>query len=139
MRGRKAVAGLLLGSLACSGTEMVGSSTLLAGTYRADHFMVTPQGESEKDVLAAGGSLVITIEADGSTTGSLNIPASVTGGAAFNASMAGTATVTQLTVEFEQQADTFVRDLIWLRIEGKLTVINAAAGGANYTITLLRD
>ena len=139
MPGERTLLGVLVAALACSGSEMVGSSTLAAGTYRADLFVVTPQGEAAIDVLGAGGSLVITIKADGTTTGSLTVPASVTGGAALNASMSGTATVTELTVTFDQEADTFVRDLTWSRVEGTISVINQVAGGASFTITLRRD
>jgi len=100
---------------------------------------VTPAGQSPINVLAAGGSLRITVESSGATSGSLVIPSSVTGGAQFTASMAGTAVITALTVQFEQSADTFVRDLTWSRVGILLTVTDQAAGSATYTITLLHQ
>jgi hypothetical protein len=126
-------------AIACSSTDTVGTSNLLAGTYVASVFVVTPTGQSAVDVLAAGGSLSITIKTSGTTSGSLNIPSSVTGGAPLTASMAGTAIITSLTVEFDQTADTFVRDLIWSRAGTLLTVVDQPAGGASYSITLLRQ
>lgn len=78
---------LFLGAIvtvsACSSTENSG----LPGSYVATIFRVAPPGQGTKDVLAAGGSLTITIASNNSTTGSINIPASVTGGAAFVADM----------------------------------------------------
>ena len=133
-------AALLAGGLgtACGGIDLVGNSTLAAGTYVATVFLVTPPGEQQVNVLGAGGSLSIAISTSGSTSGSLNIPASVSGGP-LTASMAGTATVTELTVEFDQDADTFVRDLNWARVGTAIQVGNVSAGGALFTITLQRQ
>ena len=138
MRSRSIYSALLVASsaLGCGGLDTVGNSNLLSGTYLATIFLVTPTGQAQSDVLAAGGSLSITIDESGNTTGSLNIPGTVTGGAAFTASMAGTATVTGLTVEFNQAADSFVRDLTWARIGPDLSVANQVAGSASFTITL---
>jgi hypothetical protein len=122
----------------CGGSDTVGSSNLLAGTYVAIIFDVTQSGQAPIDVLAGGGSLRIKIEGSGTTSGTLSIPASVSGGP-LNASMAGTASVTALTVEFTQDADTFVRDLVWSRFETALVVQDQPAGGAQYTITLIRE
>ena len=124
---------------ACSGDETVGSSNFLAGTYEATLFVVTPTGQSPIDVLAAGGSLSITVEASGATSGTLFVPASVTGEAPLTASMAGTASINALTVEFDQTADTFVRDLTWYREGTALTVVNQSAGGATFSISLVRQ
>lgn len=129
---------LLLATLAlgCGGTEP--TSNPLTGTYSATVFQVVPSGQSSMNVLAAGGSLSITINADNSTTGSLNIPASITGGAAFVASMAGTATISGSVVQFQQTADTFVRDLDWTFSGNSLTVTNQLLSGDSHTITLTR-
>lgn len=84
MRSRSICSALIIAAsaLACGGLDTVGNSNLLSGTYLATIFLVTPTGQSQADVLAAGGSLSITIDESGNTTGSLNIPGSVTGGAA---------------------------------------------------------
>ena len=123
--------------LACTGTEFVEGTTFETGTYAASLiFRITPPGGEPIDVRAAGGSLSITFRSDGTTTGSLHVPASVTGGAPFTASMAGTAVITGLTVRFEQEADSFVRDLVWSRIEDTLVVLDQDVSGTRYTITL---
>jgi hypothetical protein len=123
------------GLAGCS--DSTAPSNPLAGTYSATVFRVTPAGESEIDVLAAGGTLTITIAANNSTTGSLDIPASVGGG--ISASMAGTATLSGSTVTFQQSADTFVRDLSWTRAGSALTVTGQQVGNASFTITLTRQ
>ena len=110
----------------------------LAGSYHATVFSVTPTGQAAIDVLAANGSFVITISAANALSGLLSIPASVTGGSALSADMAGTAVVTGATVTFQQNADTFVRDLEWTRVGTSLTVVAQAAGSASFTITLAR-
>src|SRR5688572_11443247 len=83
----------------------------IAGTWNATEFIITEAGAQPRNVLAAGGSLSIIVSANNSTSGSLTIPASFTGGSAITESMAGTATVSGSSVEFNQAADTFVRDL----------------------------
>lgn len=138
-RSSRAVAMLAALVIACAGSETAGSSNLLTGTYAAVIFDVTPTGQAPVNVIGAGGSLSITIDASGATTGTLNIPSSVTGGAPLVASMAGTATITALTVEFDQSADTFVRDLTWTRTGTALSVMAQAAGSATYTITLVHQ
>ena len=124
--------------MGCGGSDTVGSSNLVSGTYLAIIFTITPSGQAPIDVLNAGGSLRINIEASGTTSGTLSVPASVTGGP-LSASMAGTASVTALTVQFTQDADTFVRDLVWSRVETALVVVNQPAGTTQYTITLIRE
>jgi hypothetical protein len=138
---RKQLAAVLLAGVlgtACSGNDLVGNSTLMAGTYSATVFTVKPDDAAEINVLGAGGSLTITISKSGATTGSLHVPASVEGGP-LTASMAGTASVTELTVEFDQEADTFVRDLTWSRAGTAIQVANYPLAGAVYTVTLQRQ
>ncbi|HLB54570.1 MAG TPA: hypothetical protein VJK71_05640 [Gemmatimonadales bacterium] len=132
-------AALVVALVGCAGLDTVTGTTLYVGTYTATAFGITPAGQSAIDVLAAGGSLSITITKNGSTTGLLNLPSSVTGGAPVMASMAGTAEITGLTVQFQQTADTFVRDLVWSRIEGVLMVAELSVGGATYNIALVRQ
>jgi hypothetical protein len=110
----------------------------VSGTWVATVFSVTPSGEATIDLLAAGATLTITIDAENMTTGSLDIPAGVGGAEPFSASMAGTAIVSETTLTFDQSADTFVRDLVWSRGALTLTVTNQSIGGDVWTITLTR-
>jgi len=116
-----------------------GPSSALVGTYVATVFSVTPTGQAAINVLAAGGSLTISIAANNTTTGSLFIPASINGGTAFNADMAGSVTLTGTSVSFQQSADTFVRDLTWTFSNSTLSVSSQSAGDAAHTITLTRQ
>lgn len=129
------VAALLAG---CGGEDTTGPGGLELGTYTATTFSVTPSGEAPINVLGEGGSLVITLLPGGTTTGTLTVPGTITGGAPFVASMAGTVTVTNLTVTFDQAADSFVRDLTWSRQGQIITVNNQVVAGNSYTITLQR-
>lgn len=122
----------------CGGEATFGPGGLQLGTYTATTFSVTPSGQAPINVLGAGGSLVITLEAGGTTTGTLTVPGTITGGAQLVASMAGTVTVTNLTVSFDQAADTFVRDLTWSRQGQVIAVTNQVVAGTSYTITLQR-
>jgi hypothetical protein len=109
----------------------------LAGSYVATVFAVTPAGQSAVDVLAAGGSLTITLSASGSTTGSLVVPASVPGGP-LTASMAGTFSLNGTTVTFTQAADTFVRNMP-MTASGSTLTATQSFGGDTVQLTLTRQ
>jgi len=122
--------------IGCSSTDP--GSVELAGSYTATVLRVTPAGQGVLDVLAAGGSLTIVVTGSNTTTGTLSIPASVNGGVPFVASMAGTATLSGSTVQFQQTADTFVRDLSWTLTANSLSVNGQLVSGDTYTITLTK-
>lgn len=139
LRRAALAATVLVASLTACGSD--GGPTdvsTIAGAYAATTFLVTPDGQAERDVLSAGGSLAITIGAANTTTGTLSIPAAVTGDSTFTASMVGTAARTGSSVRFEQTADTFVRDLNWTVNGETIRVTDQSVGGARYTIVLAR-
>jgi hypothetical protein len=125
--------------LSACGGDTPTETNALAGSYRATTFRVTPSGQSAIDVLAQSGTLTITIGADNATSGSLFLPASVTGGTALTESMTGTAVRTGNSLQFQQAADTFVRNLTWAVSGNTLTVVDQTAGSARFTITLARQ
>jgi hypothetical protein len=131
-------AGLFVLIAGCGGEDTTGPGGLQLGTYTATTFSVTPAGGAPINVLGEGGSLVITLHAGGTTSGTLSVPASAAGGTAFVQSMEGTVTVTNLTVTFHQTADTFVRDLTWSRQGQVIAVTNQVVAGTTYTIALQR-
>jgi hypothetical protein len=120
------------------GSDSPSQPSSLAGTYVATVFRVTPTGESTIDVLAAGGSLSVTIASDNTASGSLSIPASVAG-TPFTASMAGTVVQSGSTVQFQQTADTFVRNLTFTIVGNTLQATSQVAGAGSFTITLTRQ
>ncbi len=141
MRFRSVVLGtwLVAATGGCSaGLDLVEGTTFETGTYTAVLFQVTPDGQAPIDVLLSGGSLRITFDRTGATTGTLVLPASVTGGAPLTASMAGTATITGLTVTFQQEANTFVREVTWSRIQRTIQLTNQRIGNAIYDVALQR-
>jgi hypothetical protein len=124
----------------CGDDAPLDSSPVLAGTYTATQFSVTPTGQAAINVLASGGSLVITIAESGATSGSLTIPSSLTGtGQPETVSMSGTAVRSGSTVTFQQTGDSFVRDLEWTLDAVGLRMVNQVAGSAAFTITLTRQ
>jgi hypothetical protein len=126
------------GLLACS-NDNGGTSSSVAGASTATVFQVTLDGQSTVDELAGGGSLTITIAANDSTTGELTVlPAEGVSGEPATYSMAGLAVVSGSTVQFHQDADTFVRDLTWTVSGSTIAVHNQALDGATFTITLTK-
>ena len=85
----------------------------MAGAYAATTFIYTSTGQAPQNVLAAGGSLAITLGEDGSTTGTLLVPDAITGSGNLIESMEGIFVRTGATLTFDQPADTFVRNVTW--------------------------
>jgi len=95
--------------LACGGSDEP-SSTPIAGTYAATFFQTTGSS-GQRNEIAAGSTLTITLAANGTTTGHLHVAASGSN-PVFDADMAGTWTATDNhVVTFTQSADTFVRNM----------------------------
>ena len=108
--------GAALVATACDdGGVLVGTRSLarddLVGAYVATTLVVT-LGAEQIDVLGEGGSLFITLEPAGTTTGAIFVPEAV-GGEELTAELSGTWVFRNEgpIVTFEQDADTFVRDL----------------------------
>ena len=136
------LAALLLGTLWSAGcvNTQTGAEETVTGTFVATILTVTLSGGSPVDALAAGGSMHVTVNEDGTTSGSLSLPASVTGGAAVSLNLEGTAVITGLTVRFNTTADSFMRSVIFSRQSELLLIAdNQAVAGTAYTIALLRQ
>lgn len=110
------------------------------GSYQATTFETTEDGQTT-DQLAEGAEFTITLSSDGTTTGNLFVPGGAEGGGDLDASLAGTWTfdANSKTVEFDQDADTFVRDMTFavvreggtIRLEGE-----ESFGGPTITVVL---
>lgn len=143
LRARRSVvlasvaAALAAGGGACSSTTDPSS---IAGTYRATTLRVTPTGQGVIDVLAAGGTMSLTIASNNATTGTLSVPASVNDGVPFTVSLAGTAVRSGNTVQFQpSSSDSFVRDLTFTVNGNTLQTTNQVISGASFTVTLTRQ
>ena len=102
------------------------SMEVVAGQYDAGtsfgalRFTTTIDGETT-DWLAAGATLTLTLDADGTVAGRLFIPGMDEDGGDMDEDMAGAWTLSGSTVLFEQEADTFVRDMPFTYTDGVLS------------------
>ena len=85
------------------------SSSPIAGSYVATSFHTTGTS-GQRDELAAGATLQITLNANGTTTGHFHFvpPGS---DPVFDADLTGTWTANGSVVTFDHAADTFIRDM----------------------------
>ncbi len=128
---------LLLVAVACwASCGDPSSPDSIAGNYIANTF--TLSGDLVADVLDEGGHLTITLNADNTMSGNLFVPASASGGDKMDASMAGTHSVVGDTVTFNQDADTFVRDLSWI-FDGSELSATESFSGVTVTVVLGRQ
>ena len=95
--------------VACSPESFIATTDSVVGNYVAMTF-VTSENAVATDQLSRGATLEMNLNADGTTTGRLFIP-SGTSELDFEADLSGTWTLNGNTVQFDQNADTFVRDL----------------------------
>lgn len=110
----------------------------VVGAYEATTLTVT-EGGTTTDVLAEGGSLEITLDGDGSTSGAFVIPPSFSEtGQEEQASMEGTWELNGRTVTLDQPADTFVRDASFTFVSGRLEA-DETFGGATVQVVLVRS
>ncbi len=114
----------------------------LAGSYEGfkygeKRFTTTENGQTT-DWVARGASLKIELAADGTTSGRLLVPGADEDGGDFDASMAGSWTLKGDTVRFQQDADTFVRDMPFL-VKGGRLVGSEDFGDVRIDVTLSRD
>jgi hypothetical protein len=106
-------------ALAC-GDSVAPTVDDVAGSYIATTFTTDLLG-STTDQLAQGSLLNMVLTADGQTTGHLFVPGAGDQGGDFDADLTGRWTLHGDTVEFDQTADTFVRDMPFVFSDGKLS------------------
>jgi len=140
---RNARALLLIGVpaivMACGGSDEP-SATPIAGTYAATFFQTTGSS-GQRNEIAAGSTLTISLAANGTTTGHLHVAAS---GAnpVFDSDLAGTWSATGNVVDLVQVADNFVDDILFTwgsDIQGISTLAgDQVFSGTRIQITLTR-
>lgn len=101
-------------------------AALVVGDYIAEEelgaFRLTTLVDGvETDWLAQGAIIEMTLHANGTTTGRMFIPGADEDGGDFEADLTGTFTVTGSVVEFDHAADTFIRDMPFTWVDGRLT------------------
>jgi hypothetical protein len=100
---------------------------LVAGAYAAEGQLgavvfTTRSGEEEEktDWLAQGASIVLTLEANGTTGGHLFIPGMAEDGGDIDDDLTGTWSIVNGRVELQHEADTFLRDMPFTWSDGRL-------------------
>lgn len=101
------MAGIVVVATACDDPVAVND---LSGSYEASVFSLTEGGNTD-DLLAQGASILLTLKADGSTSGRLFVPDGNEDGSDFDADLGGTWTLSGSQVSFDHPADTFIRDM----------------------------
>lgn len=98
-------------TVACDGERGGGPDTAgLAGTYTATSF-TTESGGTSTDQLAAGATVLLQLNPQGTTAGRLFLPNAEEGGGDFEADLTGSWRVQGNSVELDHAADTFLRDM----------------------------
>lgn len=110
---------LLIGIFAFNGCDSTEDDVGVAGNYEASQFTVQIEGEIV-DVLTAGGFIEMTLRDSGGVSGRLFIPESLAAGEENDFPLDGTYTISGDVVTFDQEADTFIRDLEWSFDNGTL-------------------
>lgn len=129
---------LSLAAVGARGSDSTGPGLAIGGTYHATRFEMTVTSSNTKhDILANGGSMVVTLEPSTSAvTGSLIGP--TTNGDPITADLAGTYTLTGSVIRFQQDADTFVRDADWIVGGGTLST-TLMGSGTHLVVVLTKD
>jgi len=107
---------LLVAALGACSEDSLGPEDVervdVVGTYDATTLLVT-EGGVRVNALALGAEAEITLEENGTTSGRLFVPLADEDGSDLEESLSGTFTFDEDTrrVTFDQEADTFVRDI----------------------------
>ena len=92
----------------------------VVGDYSLQTLMTTDTSGTT-DWVAAGSTLTLRLESNGTTIGHFFAPGAGEGGGDFNADMAGTWSLSGGQITFTQTADTFVRDMDFIAGKGRLS------------------
>lgn len=108
----------------------------ISGSYEASTFTLTQDGSTD-DLLAQGGSITLTLNADGTTSGRMFVPDGNEDGSDFDADLAGTWTLNGSRVSFDHPADTFIRDMSFT-VDGSRLTGEATFDSATLRVVLER-
>jgi hypothetical protein len=129
---RTLMVGLLVATTVACGDESTGPSVqAAAGTYTATRLRTTENGTTT-DQLAAGATITLTLNANGTTSGHFTVPGEL------NANLAGSWTLNGTTVSLNHTADTFLRDMP-LQLQGNTLVGDQTFSGTRVEVTLTKQ
>ncbi len=107
-------------AIACSGDPFKPTTENVVGDYSVQT-LITTDTSGTVDWVATGATWTISLAANGTTSGHLFLPGAAEGGGDFNADMVGTWTLSGDSIQFDQAADSFVRDMAFAALENRLT------------------
>lgn len=135
---RSALLPLALLTVAACGDDSTGPSRAdVAGDYTATTLVITASGQTI-NALAAGVTLDVTLNSDGTTTGRLFTPAEFNDPdeGDLDTDLSGTWTLNGNTVTFQQSGDTFVRDLRFTFRNDRLEADQTLPSGERFQVVL---
>jgi hypothetical protein len=120
---------LAVSGIACSDDDSFSPTVEnVAGSYTATTFTLSTV-VGEINLLAGGATVTLNLNTDGTTTGRLFVPDGNDDGSDLDADLAGTWSLTDTTVTFEQSADTFIPDVNFIASANRLTGEGTFSGG----------
>jgi hypothetical protein len=111
--GMRAIAALTLAIVigGCEGEDAFSPTVeTVAGSYSARSLTLS-SAVGTTDLLALGSTVDVTLAVDGTTTGRLFVPGGDEDGGDLDVDLAGTWALSGTNVTFDQEGDTFIRDV----------------------------
>jgi hypothetical protein len=103
----------------------------VTGTYTATQ-LTTTEGGTSTNQLAAGASITLTLNANGTTSGRFIVPGEL------DADLTGTWTLSGTTVSLSHSADTFLTDTDF-QVQGNRLVGDETFGSTRVQVTLTKQ
>ena len=122
---------LLTAAVACGDGPTSPSVEAVTGTYTATQ-LTTTEGGTSTNQLAAGASITLTLNANGTTSGRFIVPGEL------DADLTGTWTLSGTTVSLSHSADTFLTDTDF-QVQGNRLVGDETFGSTRVQVTLTKQ
>jgi hypothetical protein len=121
--------------LACGDSPFSPTVDNVSGDYHASVLRATQAGLTS-DFLANGGSLDVTLESNGTTSGRLFLPNGSDTGGDLDVDLTGTWTLNGKIVTFIQEGDTFIRDVPFTAARNSLSAESTFNAGTTSEFTI---
>jgi hypothetical protein len=126
---RLSLVALAVSAIACGDDDSFSpTEETVAGSYTATTFTLSSV-VGTINLLGAGATVTLNLASDGTTTGRLFVPEGNTDGSDVDEDLAGTWTLTDSTVTFDQSAATFIPDVEFIASANRLTGEGTFSGG----------
>ncbi|HEX6940569.1 MAG TPA: hypothetical protein VF158_14225 [Longimicrobiales bacterium] len=135
-RLRRPFAALSILVLAACADSTAPTPESVVGSYEATMFTMRT-AEADRDILAEGGYLRLTLHQDKTVEGELFVPGGADG-AAVIADIVGQWVLLESEVRFNVLPDTFVRDLPFI-VDGRRLVGEGTVDGVDYLVVMERS